>query len=87
MKLNIDNGLQGRWTRTTGYNSTYKKLAVKWLKEAFCFVSSSVLADSFELQKRQLLLAADLCVQCYVTATIRHFRHKTELPKRNFPYI
>jgi len=39
-------------TRTTGYNSTYKKLAVQWLNEAFplrrnksCFVSSFVVAD------------------------------------------
>jgi len=29
-------------------NSTYKKLAVQWLNEALCFVSSSVLADSFK---------------------------------------
>jgi hypothetical protein len=57
-KLNTDNGLQGRWTRTTGYNSTYKKLAVQWLNEALCFVSSSVLADSFVLRNRQLLIAA-----------------------------
>jgi hypothetical protein len=39
-------------------NSTYKKLAVQWLNEALCFVSSSVLADSFVLQNRQLSLAA-----------------------------
>ncbi|PKP51520.1 MAG: hypothetical protein CVT95_00685 [Bacteroidetes bacterium HGW-Bacteroidetes-12] len=57
-KLNIDNGLQGRWTRTTGYNSTYKKLAVQWVNEALCFVSSSVVADSFRLRNRQLLVAA-----------------------------
>jgi hypothetical protein len=44
--------------RTTGYNSTYKKLAVQWLNEALCFVSSSVLADSFVLRNRQLLVAA-----------------------------
>jgi len=31
-------------------NSTYKKLAVPWLNEALCFVSSSVLADSFVLR-------------------------------------
>jgi hypothetical protein len=30
--------------------STCKKLAVQWLNEALCFVSSSVLADSFELR-------------------------------------
>jgi hypothetical protein len=43
--------------RTTG-NSTYKKLAVQWLNEALCFVSSSVVADSFRLRNRQLLEAA-----------------------------
>ena len=58
-KLNTDNGVQGRTTRTTGYNSTYKKLAVQCLNEALCFVSSSVLADSFVLRNRQLLIAAN----------------------------
>jgi len=43
--------------RTTG-NSTYKKLAVQWLNETLCLVSSSVLADSFVLRNRQLLVAA-----------------------------
>jgi hypothetical protein len=57
-KRSIDNGLQGRTTRTTGYNSTYKKLAVQWLNEVLCFVSSSVVADSFRLRNRQLLVAA-----------------------------
>jgi len=41
------------------HNSTYKKLAVQWLNEALCFVSSSVVADSFRLRNRQLLLAAN----------------------------
>jgi len=40
-------------------NSTYKKLAVQWLNEALCFVSSLVLADSFVLRNRQLLVAAN----------------------------
>ena len=31
--------------RTPAGNSTYKKLAVQWLNEALCFVSSSVVAD------------------------------------------
>ncbi len=44
--------------RKTGHNSTYKKLAVLWLIEAFYFVSSSVLADSLVLRNRQLLVAA-----------------------------
>jgi hypothetical protein len=39
-------------------NSTYKKLAVQWLSEVLCFVSSAVLADSFVLRNRQLLVAA-----------------------------
>jgi hypothetical protein len=39
-------------------NSTYKKLAVQWLNEALCFVSSSVVADSFVLRNRQLHEAA-----------------------------
>jgi hypothetical protein len=42
----------------TTANSTYKKLAVQWLNEAFCFVSSSVVADSLVLRNRQLLVAA-----------------------------
>jgi hypothetical protein len=40
-------------------NSTCKKLAVLWLNEALCFVSSLVLADSFRLRNRQLLVAAN----------------------------
>jgi len=44
--------------RKTAANSTYKKLALQRLIEALCFVSNSVLADSFVLRNRQLLLAA-----------------------------
>ncbi len=44
--------------RTTTANSTYKKLAVQWLDEALCFVSSFVVADSLVLRNRQLLVAA-----------------------------
>jgi hypothetical protein len=44
--------------RKTGYNSTYNKLAVQWLNEALCFVSSSSVVDSFRLRNRQLLVAA-----------------------------
>jgi len=39
-------------------NSIYKKLAVQWLNEALCFVSSFAVADSFVLRNRQLLVAA-----------------------------
>jgi hypothetical protein len=44
--------------RKPAANSTYKKLAVQWLNEVLCFVSSSVVADSFRLRNRQLLVAA-----------------------------
>ena len=44
--------------RKTGYNSTYKKLAVQWLNESLFFVSSFVVTDSFCLRNRQLLVAA-----------------------------
>jgi hypothetical protein len=44
--------------RATSANSTYKKLAVQRFNGALCFVSSSVLADSFVLRNRQLLVAA-----------------------------
>jgi hypothetical protein len=40
------------------HNSTYKKLAVQWLNEALCFVSSFVVVDSSVLRNRQLLVAA-----------------------------
>ena len=40
------------------HNSGFKKLAVQWLNEVLCFVSSSVLADSFVLRNRQLLVTA-----------------------------
>ena len=39
-------------------NSNHKKLAVQWLNQALCFVSSFVVADSSVFQNRQLLLAA-----------------------------
>jgi len=51
-------------TRRAATNSTYKKLAVQWLNEDLCFVSSSVLADSFVLRNRQLLIAANRYATC-----------------------
>ena len=49
--------------RTPAYNSTYKKLAVQWLYEALCLVSSSVVADSFRLRNRQCLKRFALCTR------------------------
>jgi len=51
--------------RKTLHNSTYKKLAVQWLNEALCFVSSFVVADSLVLRNRQLLVAAKRCAQYF----------------------
>ena len=46
------------------HNSGFKKLAVQWLNEVLCFVSSSVVADSFVLRNRQLLVAANrVCLE------------------------
>ena len=47
------------------HNSTYKKLAVQRLNEVLCFVSCSVLADSFRLRNRQLLVAAKRYASCF----------------------
>ena len=45
--------------RRTRHNSGLAKVAVQWLIEHSCFVSSAVLADSFVLRNRQLLVAAN----------------------------
>ena len=47
-----------RTDRRASGNSGFKKLAVQWLNEHLCFVSSVVLADSFVLRNRQLLKPA-----------------------------
>jgi hypothetical protein len=41
----------------TPYNSTYPKVAVQWLNQALCFVSSSVLANSLVLRNPLLCQA------------------------------
>ena len=53
--------------RKSAHKSTYKKLVVQWLKEAFllwqdtlCFASSFVVAEIFVLRNRQLLVALKL---------------------------
>jgi hypothetical protein len=47
--------------RKTPYNSGFKKLAVQWFNEQLCFVSNSVLADSFVFRNRQLLKPTNRC--------------------------
>jgi hypothetical protein len=58
-QINNDNAFEITVDRRPAYNSTYKKLAVQWLNEALCFVSNFVVAESFVLRNRQLLLAAN----------------------------
>ncbi|REG82473.1 hypothetical protein C8N25_1212 [Algoriphagus antarcticus] len=45
--------------------STYKKLAVQWLNEALCFVSSFVVADSSVLRNLLLRQVPNRYKQCY----------------------
>ena len=46
-------------------NSTYPKVATQWLNQALYSVSSSVVADSFRLRNRQLLVAAKFYRQSF----------------------
>ncbi len=59
VKLTADKDFNNLTDRTPAGNNTYKKLAVQWLNEALCFVSSSVVADSLVLLNRQLFVAAN----------------------------
>ncbi|TAF44404.1 MAG: hypothetical protein EAZ64_06990 [Sphingobacteriales bacterium] len=59
---------------------TYKKLAVRWLNKALCYVSSLVLADSIVLRNRQLLVAAKRCA-IYLKKTKRIRKMKENLSK------
>jgi len=45
--------------RSTGYNSTYPKVAVQWFNQAFCFYQSLCLTDSEVLRNRHLRVAAE----------------------------
>jgi len=54
VKLNNDNGLRGRWTRTPAGNSVLPQLAVTCKIEAECSYQTFVLRDSEVLRNRQL---------------------------------
>jgi len=54
VKLNKDNGLQTRWTRTPAANSVLPQLAVTCKIEAECYYQTCVLGDSEVLRNRQL---------------------------------
>jgi hypothetical protein len=51
--------------RTTGYNSTYPKVAVQWLNQALCFYQNLCLVDSEVLRNRHLRVAAKRYAQPY----------------------
>ena len=53
-KLNIDNGLQGRWTRTTGYNTGLAKVAIQYSADTFLVNQSLVLRIMFCGENRHL---------------------------------
>ena len=54
MKLNGDNGLQGRTDRTPAGNSVLPQLAVTCKIEAECYYQTFVLGDSEVVRNRQL---------------------------------
>jgi hypothetical protein len=64
------NGSERIDARSPAYNSTYKKLVVRWLNEALCFVSSLVVVESFVLRNRQLLVAANRWWQFFDSSQI-----------------
>ena len=51
--------------RKPGYNRRLAKKRVQCLNEVLCFVSSSVLADSFRLRNPLLRQAPKRYLQCY----------------------
>ncbi len=58
MTANLQTARQ-RQKKARTANNGFKKLAVQWLNEHLCIVSSVVLADSFVLRNRQLLKPAN----------------------------
>ncbi len=68
-KLNTDNGLQGRWTRTTGYNSGFAKKRVQWLIEHSTSHQILWYVDSFVLRNPLLRKAAKRYAQPYCDTT------------------
>ena len=62
VKLNNDNGLQTRWTRTPAGNSVLPQLAVTCKIEAECYYQHFCLVDSEVLRNRQLRQHANRCM-------------------------
>jgi len=70
-QLNDDNGFQARWTRTTGYNSTYPKGGVSCSKDSFVVNGSLVFQIKFSGKSPALRVAAKRCAAAYRTVTIK----------------
>jgi len=59
---------------TPACNSTYPKVAVQWLNQAWCIYQSFCLVDSEVLRNRHLRVAAKRYSQYYPTeSTRKHF--------------
>jgi hypothetical protein len=63
-KFNTYNGLQIRWTRTTGYNSTYPKGGVSCSKDSLVVNQILVFQIKFCGKSPALRLAANRYAQC-----------------------
>ena len=72
-KLNTDNGLQGRWTKTTGYNSTYPKGGVSCSKDSFVVNQTLVFQIKFCGKSPALRVAANRYRQAMTTFQFRYF--------------
>ncbi len=62
-KLNTDNDLQGRWTKTTGYNTGLAKVAVQCSADIFVVNQSLVLRINICGENRHLRQARNRYVQ------------------------
>jgi len=58
-KHNTDNGFKGRWTRNTGYNSTYLKGGVSCSKDCFVLNETLVFKITFCGKSPDLRVAAN----------------------------
>lgn len=63
-KLNADNGLQRRWTRTPAANSVFMQLGVKWLNQLSISHQHLWYIDSESLRNPQLHKHAKRYRQC-----------------------
>ncbi len=63
LKLNTDNGLQGRWSITTGYNTGLAKVAVQCSADTFVVNQTLVLRINICGENRHLRQAQKRSIQ------------------------